>query len=472
MEKSWKEKSTYIVLLIIILLLLLITVMASKDKKNRQKLVKDPVLNQNIYEIKENLGNVSQKNQETNRNQLLNKNDSLTNLNENTVNESNQRKGQNQKITPTPKKTSKPKKTSTPTNRSTPTPKATSTPKMTPIPSPVETKNTKTAQQAINEMKIGWNLGNSLDSCNYQKRYIGQAQSVSYYETFWGNPQTTQEMIREIKKAGFGSIRVPVTYYDHINDDGTIDSAWLKRVKEVVGYVLDSGMYCILDMHHDSGFYEGGAWIVADADKYQENADKIKRVWVQIATEFRDYDYKLVFEGFNEILDSNRSINWKEGNADTVNVNRLNQVFVDTVRKTGGKNTDRFLAITTYGGATYQHLLESFVMPKDTANNKIILAMHNYSSTVTDIDQMISNIKKYCTDKKIPVMLDEFGTKKENMSENERVNIAAYYVSSAKKIGITCFWWDNGKDTDYSIFDRRNLIWEHPEIKDALINNS
>lgn len=209
-------------------------------------------------------------------------------------------------------------------------------------------------------------------------------------------------------------------------------------------------MYCILDVHHDTGLYPGGSWIVADASKYRENANKLSKLWTQIATEFKDYDYKLVFEGFNEIVDTNKNYDWVSGHQNTITVNKLNQV----VQKTGGKNKDRFLAITTFRGITDEHKSSNFIMPNDEANNKIILVLHDYSSTRSGIDQMMSNIKKYCTDKQIPVILDEFGTKKENMGENERINIVSYYVSSARKLGITCFWWDNGKDTDYRIFDR------------------
>ena len=333
-------------------------------------------------------------------------------------------------------------------------------------------KNEKTAQEAINEMKIGWNLGNTLDAANYQKTYLGEERAVTFYETAWGNPRTTKEMIDELKKAGFNSVRVPVTYYDHIDENGKIDTYWLNRVKEVIGYVLDNDMYCIINIHHDTGFYEGGAWIVADADKYQENAEKLEGIWTKLATEFKDYDYKLIFEGFNEIIDSKRSINWKEGNEDTVNVNKLNQVFVDTVRKTGGKNKDRFLIVSTYTHATYLHLLQTFEMPIDQVEDKIILALHSYHSTESDIDTIMTNIKTYCIDKGVPVIIDEFGTKQEDMTEEDRIKIASYYVASARKLGITCFWWDNGKAEGYQLLDRRNLTWEHPEIVNALITSS
>ena len=47
--------------------------------------------------------------------------------------------------------------------------------------------------------------------------------------------KTTQEMILAIVKKGFKSIRIPVTWHNHLIDEKyTIDPEWMKRVKEVV----------------------------------------------------------------------------------------------------------------------------------------------------------------------------------------------------------------------------------------------
>lgn len=334
----------------------------------------------------------------------------------------------------------------------------------------IDERNTKTAAEAVKEMKIGWNLGNALDSCDYKKMYLGEEKAIEYYETVWGNPITTKEMIDEVKKAGFESVRLPVTYYDHIKPDGVIDEKWFERVKEVVGYILGNDMYCILDVHHDTGLYENGSWIVTDADKYEENAQKLSDLWTQIAEQFKDYNYKLVFEGFNEIVDSKKNYDWVTGYENTINVNKLNQVFVDTVRKTGGNNEDRFLVVTTFGGITDDQKLSTFTMPKDTVEDKIILALHDYSYAENAVDSLFERINKYCTDKNIPVILDEFGTMATLTSQDERAKMANYYVSKAKDIGVTCFWWDNGNSNEYMILNRKNLSWEYPEIKDALVN--
>ena len=158
----------------------------------------------------------------------------------------------------------------------------------------------------------GWNLGNTLD--NIDNQYITDAQAkakgydsaAEYYETLWGNPVTTKEMIHAVKEAGFQTVRVPVTYTDHIDENGEIREEWLERVKEIVDYVLDEDMYCVINVHHDTG---NNGKITADPAALEENQKRVRDRWTQIATYFQDYGQKLVFEGLNELLDQNN--NWE-----------------------------------------------------------------------------------------------------------------------------------------------------------------
>ena len=53
--------------------------------------------------------------------------------------------------------------------------------------------------ELVKDMKIGWSLGNTLDAGNESNR----GQDPGAIEKSWGNPDTTKEMIDEIKKAGF-----------------------------------------------------------------------------------------------------------------------------------------------------------------------------------------------------------------------------------------------------------------------------
>ncbi|MBR6616756.1 MAG: cellulase family glycosylhydrolase, partial [Oscillospiraceae bacterium] len=89
------------------------------------------------------------------------------------------------------------------------------------------------AAEIAADIKIGWNLGNTLDCYDV-------TWAVKDHETAWGNPKTTKEMIDTVKAAGFNAVRIPVSWTDHITEDGTIDAAWMDRVQEVVDYSMDN----------------------------------------------------------------------------------------------------------------------------------------------------------------------------------------------------------------------------------------
>lgn len=186
-----------------------------------------------------------------------------------------------------------------------------------------------TAKDLVKNIQIGWNLGNTLDSIDGKRSH-----DPEYTETSWGNIMTTKAMLKAVAKQGFQAVRVPVTYYDNCDEEANIDKEWLDRVEEVTNYVLDSGMYCIIDVQHDVGM---GAWITADKKDYKTSKKRLERLWEQIAERFKDYDERLIFEGFNELInDQNEWENAEDSNYEVTN--KLNQVFVNTVRKSGGNN--------------------------------------------------------------------------------------------------------------------------------------
>lgn len=96
------------------------------------------------------------------------------------------------------------------------------------------------------DIQLGWTLGNSLDAYG-----IGQNQPIEEYETQWDNPITTKAMIQKIKELGFDTILIPITWFEHIDDENNIDEAWMARVKEVVDYGIDSNLNVIINTHHD-----------------------------------------------------------------------------------------------------------------------------------------------------------------------------------------------------------------------------
>ncbi|MBQ5460736.1 MAG: cellulase family glycosylhydrolase, partial [Bacteroidaceae bacterium] len=129
----------------------------------------------------------------------------------------------------------------------------------------IHAQSFETATEAVSNMGVGWNLGNTLDANNGSRM-----PNVVQSETYWGQPITKPELMSMMKNAGFGAIRVPVTWFPHMDTAGNVDAEWMKRVHEIVDYVLDAGLYCVLNVHHDTGADEGSykSWLKADESIY------------------------------------------------------------------------------------------------------------------------------------------------------------------------------------------------------------
>ncbi len=380
--------------------------------------------------------------------------------------------------------------------------------------------NFETAAQAVAHMRVGWNLGNTLDSNSGDVANMWieawTQRTPADYEKAWGQPVTKPELMKMFKEAGFNAIRVPVTWYPHMEATfsgvrwnnatnaltawnplsdpiGTkIQAAWMKRVHEVVDYVISQGMYCILNIHHDTGA-SSTAWLVATEADYAQQKARFEEVWRQIAEEFKDYDEHLLFEGYNEMLDNydswcfasfaapgkyNSTVAASAYNA----INSYAQSFVNTVRATGGNNAYRNLIVSTYGacngGGTWNtHLadpLKNMKLPSDEVSNHLIFEVHSYpdvknlTSAKNEVNQIIRDVKTYLASKGAPVIFGEWGTSTENAYTDYRSNMLAfarYFVEQAKANNIGTFYWMGLSDGNHRSVPEFN----ESDLKDAII---
>lgn len=329
------------------------------------------------------------------------------------------------------------------------------------------------AAEIVKDMKIGWNLGNTLDCYNV-------TWEVSDFETAWGNPRTTKAMIDAVKKEGFNAVRIPVSWNEHMNGN-KIDGDWLNRVNEVVDYVIDNDMYAIINVHHDDY-----TWL--NPSKADEAAVKAKLVsiWEQLSERFRNYDQHLLFEGMNEPRIIGGQDEWTGGTAEEREViNHLFQAFVDTVRKSGGNNSSRALIITSHAASIEADAVNDIVVPDD---DRIIVSIHYYSpwdfaggengksdwgsdSEKKELDKGFDFLKSKFIDKGVPVIIGEFGATNKN-NDSVRASYMEYYVKSAKSRGITCFIWDNGTKDEFGLLDRNSLTWHFKNVVDAAVKGA
>ena len=323
-----------------------------------------------------------------------------------------------------------------------------------------------TAYELVAEMNVGISIGNSLDS-------------VGKNETSWGNPTVTKELINAYKNAGFNTIRLPVTWSEHMESDGTPETSWLNRVEEVVNWILDEGLYCIINTHHEGG------WLHTSSDGMTLRKYKFKTLWIAISNRFKNYGDHLLFEGFNEI--QKKAGDWSQASdEDYQNSNELSQLFVDSVRSTGGNNLKRVLIISTYGAI---HTTLGFELPKDVVKNKLAVEFHCYypqqfcfewgTQKTWGSKNDLLEVKSFCsefsgfTNEKIPVILGEFGAvDKEN--DVARAEYAETVAKNCNQYGIKAIWWDNGNTgvDKFGIVDRYTYKVLKPEIISALVNNS
>ena len=316
---------------------------------------------------------------------------------------------------------------------------------------------------------LGWNLGNQMDAV---------INGVSG-ETFWGNPECTQATFDGIKAKGFSTVRIPVSWTGHISEAPgySIEEAWLERLAEITSYAHKAGLNAIINIHHDGNPEFGWLCVhkaAADQAYRREMTARFTAVWTQVAERFRDEGDWLIFEGYNELQDGNwgGGTNLTDGGKQYSVINDLAQIFVNTVRATGGNNSDRYLALLGYTaspGLTMEH----FTLPEDSAKNRLLVSVHCYDPSgyalgqkenytewghgaaadkkdpkhgEEDIVATFKALKEKYIDNNIPVYIGECGAV--NRADAKARLFQQYWfrfvARAAKAYGLSPVVWDNG----------------------------
>ena len=362
----------------------------------------------------------------------------------------------------------------------------------------IEFPKNVTSKDIIDKLGFGWNLGNTFDAWN-----SSQNQGLSS-ETSWGNPETSTSLINFLVGTGFKAIRIPTTWHNHLIDDKyTIDPAWMKRVKTVVDWCIERGLYVILNTHHDNADYSddplpyGKGYYPLKKD-IVESERFIYNVWKQIANAFNNgYDHHLIFEGLNEP----RTIGlehewWYDVNDETCKesaevLNEFHRLIHKAIRETGGNNAKRFIMVTALSAGYEATIKSPLKFPNDSKynpdNNKLILSVHMYAPyelvMKPDMDntefteqyrlELYDNFKqvyrKYVANG-IHVIIGEMGFVNKNNTQ-ARLEWGKYYMESCRELQFSAFIWDNGYWNNYKTCDdifghmkRDELLWENEEL--------
>lgn len=386
------------------------------------------------------------------------------------------------------------------------------------VPDP--TPGTNDAWQLARKLGLGWNMGNQFDGF-YNGTWAGD-KFLYPDELCWqkADCKATQATFDGVKKAGFASVRIPVTWLKMIGEAPgyKIDETWLNRIFEVVGYAHQAGLNVIINTHHDENHHSiiendvdiDTRWLDIKSAAVNEDVnaaikDEIRVFWTQVAQKFVDCDDWLIFESFNEINDGGWgwSADFQADPAKQCNIlNDWNQIFVDVVRATGGKNATRWLGVPTY--AANPSFEQYARIPTDPAG-RVMLSVHFYDPydyTIGDkqysdwghtgepgkkvagsdedyVKEVFGNLFKKYVDKNIPVYVGEYGCSMRAKSNTRAWSFYLYYMEyvtkAARVYGLPCFLWDNGGEEagqeqhGYIHHGTGNYIGNSKEVIDVMV---
>ena len=363
--------------------------------------------------------------------------------------------------------------------------------------------------QEWNRNLIGWNLGNQFECSapgqDGESMAIGNPDNADNAETAWGNPVVTKKTIKAVKEAGFNAIRIPVRWQCHITNPRamSVSKTWIARIKEVVGWCLANDLKVIINVHHEK-------WLESTPyyKNKEENCQKLALLWMNIATEFANYDYRVAFAGTNEVHEPGI---WGAPNAENLAVqNAYNQVFVDVVRATGGNNQKRNLLVQTYVcNPDFGINNGDFIVPTDTegnGNDYLTVEFHYYNpydycgeckyfwwgeaykqygeispTTEKNMIDFFDKVVNVWGKQGLGVCIGEWGVTDHYKGDADRQheNMGYYcktFVTEARNRGFSTFIWDNNKFGSgpemFGIFDReRGMKVKAPWILNGIFNH-
>ena len=321
-------------------------------------------------------------------------------------------------------------------------------------------------QPVLSMMSPGWNLGNSFDA--------------TPNETSWGNPTPNQTLIRAVHAAGFKTLRLPVTWTNHIGAGPayTIDATWMAKVTQTAQWAVDEGMFVFVNTHHDAD----GMWITfpSAASAAATVAAEVKAVWTQIAMAFRSFDSRLMLECFNEP----HNVNGNDAATQT-DLNIYLEACVNAIRGTGGANATRLIMTQPVGASPILDGIQSMMSSSIIGDPNLLISIHTYHPTNFGLSETryawgsaddYTNMRNSIAQElrvwlpSQPVVIGEWGSMGAQATTNRAAHALAY-SQDVTTAGMVPIWWDNGGSGSgsYGLFNRTTGAQTYPTIVSAIM---
>lgn len=327
-----------------------------------------------------------------------------------------------------------------------------------PLASPA---SAQTAMQAyVEAMQPGTNWGNTLDA-------IPDRHS-------WGAPETTQAMIQGLVNKGYKSLRLPITWSNYMGPapDYTLDAAFMNHVQQVVDWSLAAGLHVMINLHHDSW-----TWMDDMPAHPEATLDRFRKVWSQIASRFKDYPDRLLFESVNE-----PGFEGLDDAAMAAMLHDVNTAFVQLIRGTGGGNATRPLVLPTVFTRSDQPMLDALKRTITGLNDPNLIATVHYYGWYPFSVNLGGYTKFDATSRDwvhtpldaaydtfvaagIPVIVGEFSVLSGSwIQRGEQLKYHEYVQAYGRAKGMTMMLWDTG-----GIYGRHSADWANPDLGNIMM---
>jgi len=307
------------------------------------------------------------------------------------------------------------------------------------------------SNQAAPKMTRGVNLGNALEAPT---------------EGEWG-VILEERYFREIARAGFDTVRVPVRWSAHAGAEPpyTIDPVFMERIDWVVDQALRRGLTIVLNMHH----YEE---LATEPDGHCE---RFLSLWRQIAEHYRSYPPRLVFELLNEPNSALTANKWNDLLFDALLVGRQSNptrlVVVgparwNTIEALGELDLpdDPNLIVTFhyYQPFEFTHQGAEWVTGSDAWLGATWDGMQVEQDILRgDLDRALTWAQKHDR----PLWLGEFGAY-EKAPLDSRLRWTSFVAREAEARGIGWCYWEFC--AGFGVYDRETHTWRQ-SLLEALI---
>ncbi len=282
--------------------------------------------------------------------------------------------------------------------------------------------------------------------------------------------EITDAMLDAYAGMGIKSLYIPVNYDSHMGEDGTIDDAFLEKVKTMVDHAISKGFYVILSLTGS------GDWLSPLPELRSSTDSRLTKMYVSIANKMDSFgDHLLIQVLHHPVATKEPTVDPEaEEPPAPLGISDYNTVLsawqdkiVRVIRGTGTNNTVRTILLSPYNSDPELIASMSFT---EVTNLALSVEFAPYEDKDWDknvaagiLKDEIANANNEAKKKNTAVIVTSFGALNKN-NYDARVQYAYDFTTGARNAGTVAFWKENGNTDEIGLISYADASYAFPII--------